>query len=583
VSKETDQSKLILEEAISAFKEVDTRINSLLQCSADDFVILNAGFRNYNHKINEITEATGILFSSIINFDKSFLENYQDFLKTLAKDLLGISKFTFKAETNTQKLIKDIGYASLHLHNLKQNLSTLKLLVTNIQLEPKYRGLYQELINIIATLYECSRNLELNIQGTQKRIKACTELIEDIKKTHFPSAIQETEKNLDRLKGFIGIQEFCSDYNENLQLLADKKSSSSAEIITNLQFQDIVRQKIEHVQEMQNNLLNDLERFKTTTKNAEDDKSKSVLKIIAQIRNIGSLQAAQLLHANSEYQKAIENITDRFEILDEIFSDTIKIVSSLSLNEYSHDENILNELKKSQNYFELELDTLFEKNNKLEYMCKDISSKEELVSNTRKDILVAVNNCQTVIDRLKPLSLEGRSSKAIANPLEQIIQSFNEIQENTAGIDIFVKKSDENRINVFQTELREYFQTFSKLRDKIQPQLQKMHKNLSKNQTNSQEIIHKKEAVLKNEKLNLGSIKYYDVFDKEIEEIISKLNKLIGKINFEDIQKELDLETIEELQKLYTMESEREVHAQLTGTSAPKPDNNSENDDIELF
>ena len=67
-------------------------------------------------------------------------------------------------------------------------------------------------------------------------------------------------------------------------ITATKKTSSSANIVTNLQFQDIIRQKIEHVQEAQGKLLQKLNDPKPAE--VSTDPNSYSLHIIFQTRNI---------------------------------------------------------------------------------------------------------------------------------------------------------------------------------------------------------------------------------------------------------------------------------------------------------
>lgn len=584
MARENLNSKLILEQAIDVFNEVNTRIKSLLNCSIQDFVIMNKGFQEYHSKINELTDNTEYLFKGIINLSDELLSKQNKSFSSLSKELSEILESASNTNGGINQITKNISYALLYLNNLNQNISTLKLLITNIQLEPKFRNLYSELIELANALQKPSRNLSKEIQNTQVRIQSCCELFNDIRNNHFPSVIQSIDQNTDVIERLIAKKKFCVGYNKILKDLISKKSSCTAEIITNLQFQDIVQQKIEHVQHAQSLLLEKLQNYYIEEKTSPIISSQQIFQIFAQIRNIGSLQAAQLIHANSEYQKAVDIITSKFEELDDILSETIKILRSLSPKEYSNDRNSISELRKRLSYFELEFETLQEQNDKLEQMFIDFTRKGELLSNSREIMLHSIDECNKMINKLKDISHTlTTDNKILKNPLLQIITCFKDISQNSSKANTYLEKIRKKIDSNIIVKLNKHFAQFNTISKKISLITSDTHTSLPSNLKNdSSQRLVKNEAYLNDIKFDLTSIQYYSVFEKEIDEIISKINGLIENIKFDEIEKNIDLKSLYHLPELYTMNSEREVHQKMFGDGA-KPKSTGDNDDIELF
>jgi hypothetical protein len=88
-------------------------------------------------------------------------------------------------------------------------------------------------------------------------------------------------------------------------------------------------------------------------------------------------------------------------------------------------------------------------------------------------------------------------------------------------------------------------------------------------------------------KISLEQIKYYDLFDKVIEEIILKLNEINGK--FQNSSEADHVDSLEYIKQRYTMESEHKIHATITSEHVVETFNfnstgaEEDDDNLELF
>ena len=117
----------------------------------------------------------------------------------------------------------------------------------------------------------------------------------------------------------------------SLKTLTDQISESIANIITNLQYHDIIRQKIEHVQSSHRGLLQNLTDFDPSNEAQHID-------YLSRIRDLANIQAALLVRANKEYQRAIELITEKFRSISEDMANISMLCTELTQAQFNQDE-----------------------------------------------------------------------------------------------------------------------------------------------------------------------------------------------------------------------------------------------------
>ena len=544
---------------------------------------MNKVFKEYHARIDDLTDNTEHLFNRIINIPDEVLGQHTGSMKILATELKSLHELVVEVTQEIYQNSKEFSYALLYLNNLRQNISTLKLIITNIQLEPQFRNLYNELINVTIQLHECSKNLTEELLNTQKRIELCTDILLDVRDHQLATVIQGSKRILESLVNLREKKHQCSEYKKILKELIARKSSSSAEIITNLQFQDIVRQKIEHVHAAQMKLLEKLQDFSFEKKADLSDPNRNMAKIIIQIRNIGSLQAAQLVHANNEYQKSVEVIITKFGELDTILTEAIKFLSLLSPKNHMQDGNSISEIKKLYSYFELEFDTFFKQKNQLEHTCGDIFRKEEQLSDSKEHIMCSLEESGEMLRKLDSIIRNQERKATVPNPLTQITGSFKEIRHNSIELSNILEKNRNGMTNELKPKFLQLFAIIKNIHEKIRILSNDLQSSLPQSvRLSDSEQLHNAESELADKKFDLRTIRYYTIFDKEIEIIISNINDLISSIDFAALEKKLDAKSLQEIEKLYTMKSERVIHAKITGNDSQVEGEQTGND-IELF
>ena len=572
----------ILKSAIDVFTEINERINSLIDCSARDFDILNANFKEYHGRIKSLAQITGGALNEILQLSDKDLESVGQMLDKDDKLIRDLTEYAKDLVRSLMQFDKGISYAFLYTNNLKQNSYTLKLLTTNLQFEPKSGKLYKEIIGIIDELISCVSNLEHVFINIEKRNLMCSTSVERIIEYQIPALLQVEARFSDELKILTEKKLKSKDYKTALDKLTSESTLQSSEIITNLQFQDITRQKIEHVHTAYETLLASLKDIYAEKKDSPEQSWNLSIELLTRIRDIGSLQAAQLMHANHEYQGAVENITNKFGVLDETMTETLNLLQKLTGTGKNNEDISLRQIEKVLSHLELEKDTLLEENKELQHALKDLLKKKENLLDSKNKIDCILNNIGVLMDKLTPLSNLGTTKNTtVSPPIFQLLQGIEEFRINAVAMDELVSR-DKLNLGLINEEIVEgHLRLFSGIKDNGE-HLHKIAQALigTTNQNENMPDYKPKDRHNLTSEISLGQVKYYKVFEKEMEDIISKINNFVNKINFDDIEKDSSKEDIEKLKKLYTMNSERKVHNIYTGNTDKSEINE---DDIELF
>jgi hypothetical protein len=581
VAKIKMRKELIIEKAVEVFGNINQKIKSLIDCSAKDFDTLNQSFKEYHTTIKDLTEKATLLFKNaaelpIEKIDKqlttadSMLGKY----KNSYTNLLEIDRFVIN-------LINETAYSYLYFNNLKQNISTLKLLTTNLQLEPNYRKLYKNLLVTINNLSESCHKFDREFQLSENQIKAGVELIDQIKNQYFSTIFQSMELVQKNLTELISKKAICSDYDKLMVELLTRKSISSSEIITNLQFQDIVRQKIEHVQFVHEELLKQLQDFYHTQKKGLKNKFELNLEIILQIRNIGSLQAAQLVHANSEYQKAVKNITEKFGDLDLILDETLRLLTIFITSGDSMENYFYKEFEKGLSSYKQNAETFKYSHSDLHLFFSELIKKTESFYCVESNFISSLNNFKSIFDELKKIKENQEPNIHGIDTVSQILINFDEFKNTSNNLCKILTRNKSEVLNKLVPSVSNYFSGLDIVFNDTNPFITAVYDLIPRelySLINMKEFHSEKDLFAT--KFNINKVEYYTIFEKEVDAIISSLNQMINLINFDEIEGKIDTESLEQLKKLYTMKSERDVHNVFTGKTTEMKETENE---IEFF
>lgn len=593
---------LSVKDISSIFFRIDEQIIELHNCSSEDFLGLNADFKKYYKQSKVISENANEIFKSLTEGGSGAL--FRE-LQNLYKDIKNAQDHFVNQLGSSLVLINGI-HNSLDLlflptKNLNQDLMTLKFLLTNLKLSSSYYDgkntinsdkFITDYGSIINDLKQCSHDNENNISNLLEEVSKGIMVIDSI--------LKRTQTDLDLILNNIhyGIILFAEKYEETnrqipeLTQKTERSSQSIADIVTNLQFQDIIRQKIEHIQETHKGILDELERFGETIDRSDTEKQ---TKLLLKIRDIAGLQAAILVKANKEYQLAIEKITDEFLAIGNDMTGISVLCKDISkTNENSEEFHLSDMLHKLQdsaviltNFIEAgsEYTVTIEKigvsiNNTI----KGISTYSEL-NKKLKSITASISlNIPNDINSNDILTQFLNVNEDIQKFEEVIIENFKKVVKCEENLSIELC----NFCN--QTKNQKYFgqavENMNVILNQLKERSDRINLLLNENLDLSKSISTGVKESIKN-------IRYYDLFEKNIVDIIIELNKIYKKIKGEYQDENERAENLKTVKDLYTMESEFIIHNKVVDTNEEidlftkdditKDIENTNSDEVELF
>lgn len=563
---------LVIKEISSIIMTIDEQIIDLHKCSSDDFLGLNSNFKNFYNQSKGISDNAHEIFKSLseISNRNLFLE-LQSLYKDLSKIQNQFSLHLNKSTKNLKNIQSLLDQFFIPIKNLKQNLSTLKFLLANLtfndtkfstQIEKKWINVIQENNLIIDEYHESCINCEKLIFSLE------TEIIATIK--GFESVLISKAIDLESILNNIhyAIVFFAEKHEEvkhqipELTTKTDRNSEYIADIITNLQYQDIIRQKIEHIQQSHKGILKefDLLQKESTAKTINQSQ------LYQKIKDISGLQAAILVKANKEYQLAIEKITESFlEIGNEMFSIT-DICKRLNNTTDSSDEiyltRILQRLSNSEQVFsyfiETNKDQLFQIGNLNSLLSQTancingLTDSDNRLNKVTEDIISHFSHKVENYDKLKETISQIKGVFDDINLFENTIQMIMSqilINENELTIEVrlFIESIGEN-------------QTINNANESINSILSQLQIKSSRISQLLNENIKHSNSTISEIKESIKQIRYYDLFEKTISKIIAELKEIYEKLIGVDFDMSKRDETLNSIKSLYTMETEHMIH-----------------------
>ena len=577
------------------FTKIDERLISLHNRSAEDFLQLNKSYKEIYCQSNQISKNIGVVCNTS-NIDKN--NNLYQIINELYEKL----KIQFEIldyrivviSDQLEKLSNHIRHIFFPIKSYNQNLMSLNYLIANLKVSLSYskesgnehlENIYLQTEKLIETIKLITDNiinsfnqLSKIAKNSYKRIKDLTGLnelnLESLLKEIQSSIELIDKKNEDNTKLIPYIKEKIGDL-----------ENSNAEIIKKLQYQDIIKQKMEHIQNTHKDLINELVEFNET--DLEINKLNEKVKCFLRIRDISGLQAAQLIQANKEYQSAIEVIIDNFILIgDNIQEITYKSQRVYSygkvnnnrmferIDSYVNKANIfIDSYNQQTNILDEELNNIHDKYLQVENIIENFRNSslklEESLNESKKYFEKLFNNDSNLKKANNQFINLLKETKDNSQKLNSLYEYLFTLKDNIEG---FVNKTDQDLLG--ETD-------FSELRtqiDSLKTSGKEIETLIQKNNNDSK-------LVIKNIKNSISKIKYYEYFEKVIQEIIAELNTVNYKLK---INKELDgisrEENLENIKQYYTMQTEHNIHEKVAkGDDADIDFDIKEDDEIEFF
>ena len=565
-NKESNTNQIHLVE--ETFKEVNLKIDQLLDCSVKDFELLNNSFKQFHALLNKLSNQN-------LNFLNTLTNNTAaKELQELCEDIEDVVKEIDQALQVHLMQLKEVAYSYHHIllctNNLKQDLSTLHLLFTNLRFDPQINVDKEKFKAHLNRLNNCLADNEKQIRDKYEQINSAINFADDANKNGLDLHTGIIDKIITHVGYFTDIKDSLTKSHVKFEELEVKKNDSTSEIITNLQFQDILRQKIEHIQEAHQAI---------TTNLYSSNKSSDILdqKELIQIRDITSLQSALLIHANKEYQKAIETIIKRISILKVLQSNYSTLWNNSCKPELTALRNKLQDISQDTSLLKTKTYSFNLFTEKHTELIKSIST-----SNTILHSLFNESSCFSSeagkLEKYINTFIDKSSTEEITSlkQLKEEVSKFQNGRKKLAKLTDELSSNKETTINQIKAQLLP-IKSVSYQLDRITSTTESFLNVLN-------EISNEKVDEEGLSAFSIDKVSYYKTFEAEVEKIIKLLDSLLDEMNID--KSEIDPSKLNHLKDMYTMQSERDVHERLiknNDDNDDKEDSNSDQDEVEFF
>lgn len=574
--KEKNQELGILENVLDTFFSIDEKIMELHTCSSDDFLSLNRTLKENHHKARYINEHISLAFDKM--GEEGNLKNISLLKGSLSK--LQSEIFSLEDEMNKnlsllEKIQSNFSLMFVPINNFRQNLAALRLLLSNIKItntlfDKSLKDFSNEeaakIEAVISKVKDSCPIFEENIYNIQKHLKSLYKELNQLKELVFIDALKKLESlqldfdivekhNKATLKNREGIDE-----------LAKNCTSSVGSIITNLQYHDIIRQKMEHIQQTHQLIIKEL------NEGGQNESSEFTTNpFFLQIPQIIEIQTAQLLHTNKEYQNAIDHISKKMIDIGQDMTAIARIYKSVSLYEFKGRD--VSKEKISTSFHQL-IDNKKECLDKFYQLADDVILVHKIVGELFEkfqDLEMMENTIeQRIIDKISFSNLLVSEEHETASQAQQILKLYADNHFEKSKI-----KTLFDHINV---QLKEFIKSNAvyvhdhRGPEKINQVLNTAVENFEAIGSNfdfleniQHEVTVKSQEIAKASKDVVGNVKYYDFFENTIEELLLKfedINQSVKVHSKEVFSAEEKAKGLEQIEKYYTMKSERIIHNQ---------------------
>lgn len=380
----------------------------------------------------------------------------------------------------------------------------------------------------------------------------------------------------DHLDSFINLEEKSKESSMKLATQTSEISSNIGDVVSSLQFHDITRQQIEHVNEAIDDILELL-----NEQNSSDDRSP--LEIISWIGDVCALQASQVGNAKDRFYNAVETVKTKLD----------DIVNNIS-NAATHMQQIIGLDNEQQGGDESRVLMSIEKGvsgvigsmRDFSKQGEDIGAVMTSVAQTVADISSFLGDIEEVGAEIKLIALnasikaahtgdKGKALGVLAMSVQQLSQKAGELTQSTSEI----------------------LETISQAADSLAANAESY-----KDTTELDSLVESLETVISGlVDLDKSTMSLFQDMDQGSTELAQGIADMIQEVDFHyDVSNELEefkvmfddfstsarelvpisqdqnrSERLKEMLERYTMEAERLVHQTAF--------NESDSDDVDLF
>jgi methyl-accepting chemotaxis protein len=583
--------------SFSTWKEqfflLSRNLNVLTTTTEDEFITIGRAMADFYERAGEITHMVSSLLGIMAGNDVAHtVHDVEDILDRIRNSLSGAEntfEHDLKALQHTLEIMNDIGKP---LQSFKKLVKILKILSISTKIESAQIGKGQ---GGFITLADDVEKLSVEIDEETKKIAARILLLDNIVRQNI-SQISSIEKNQHK-----GVYTILDDIGFSLASLKSKNELSRegtdlisgqskkisrhiGEVVGSMQFHDITRQTLEHVGEVLDNLAQKLnvEELQGSIKETEDNDN--YLNIISEAGDICELQRAQLVEAKQQISNATGNIIDHLLQIKENVIEVSRKAGSLA---GVADESSLSFLSK----IEAGIATAILSLGTFARASHDLSEAMGIFLKTTDDVSGSVNDIEEIGTEIQLIALNARIKTAHAGdegaPLGVIAEAIQRLSSDAnaqktavsavlsevtlAAYDVqsCIREDQDNKTSEADDVIR-YFRGFA---DTLRLANGEITSLLNK-------IDRLGERLADDIAQRVLAITVHEKFERVIDDTISMLDIILTESRQAApcAEPRNKSEYLQQLEKNYTMHSERKIHSLFAGSDAGVEDRSGTNE-----
>jgi methyl-accepting chemotaxis protein len=561
------------EDLITTLSGILSSLEEIVTASEKQFNLISRQLQHFYHSSKEITRTaanvTGLLTSAEYN---SKLKELNEIFKQV-NDYLTDNGKNFSL---SQKALSDINKHLLQsaegVAGFKKICRHLEMQSISIKIESSRLGNddkgFSHLSDDIHKLSESIAKQSNGFKDKARMLLSTTSAVE--------SQVAALIKNQEEYSAHIlaNTRESINLLSEEYELSSQKSFSitSKAEniqkrtgaLVTSIQFHDITRQQMEHVDKVIRDLAN-----KIDEKNHRDEDLQNDAEFMALITTVCKLQSAQMNNSQNELLNAVNEIITSHDIISNEISGVTTDTMALFNNGGKTNNSFIDRVK---NGFDIVLNTLI----KNEDVKKDFTVSVDNVISTIEELSGFVNEINGIGTEIELLALnanikaahtgtEGASLGVLAEAIQRLSSDSRnhtntviEILMRTQNVSNELKSLGDNnnssKLSMFSEKITEIFDLLIRLTDDAL--------------SNTQYIQKASSELKKDISDSVKTLNEYLQIKKQIEDIILNLDNVVKYASVYSNGIEFDKSMLEKIGKNYTMQVQRDIHINVTnGTS----------------
>jgi methyl-accepting chemotaxis protein len=563
------QNRQVWKESLDRLRR-DLRL--LASSTEKEFISTGADLSGFYERAEEISKTSSSVVSSVSESELTLVvEGFRDLLDRM-HDYMGQTESGLKAGRKVlQDIYKGIGNIYKPIAGFQKIIKTLRILsittkIESSQLDEDNNGFVTiaEEVEKLATLIQFKfTDITSNAESSKRLIEQTLAWASDLE-------TKQGSKVKTILDGTRATLASLTQKNESSSQMAQKISDELAsvsrnigEVVASMQFHDITRQQVEHVEEALQGVCSKL-----------GDENRDVEKVLQETGPVCELQKAQLVNAKEKFTHAVSSIMDNLKGISDnigtVYNDVKKLAGAedeASLSFFSRIESgvssIVSSLKES-------IEAISELSAKMDDLGKTVGGISQFVNDVGRISseleLIAMNArikaahtgaegapLGVIAEAIQSLSIDaGIQKTGISDELQRIASSAECLRLNiNANTDEQAVKTESmlSNLNSLTDRLRSINETI----------LSRFHKIQKEGQELSHDIGN-----------TVAEIRVHYLFTKEIDRACSVLNSITSEMRglMPEITFQSDVEIMKSVELKYTMEGERNIHKSYTTHNA---------------